>query len=177
MSLPAGYKFLPTEEELVVYYLENKVFCRPIPPHVILECGYHDIFSKSPKEIVASSSWKGLGWSGKECYFFIPEDDEDFDFDFDFNGKTIRMVGNGIGFWKSNVDEKKALINMNGEIFALKKNLTYFSGRSSSEAKKTHWRMVVYSLPTQSYTKNNFKGRKWVLGRVKRGPDYSKYLF
>ncbi|KAI9173396.1 hypothetical protein LWI28_000679 [Acer negundo] len=147
MSLPAGYKFHPTEEELVVYYLENKVFRRPIPPDVIQEYGDDDIFGKSPKDVVASSS-KGLG---KECYFFIPQDE-----DFDGRNEIIRMVGNGLGFWKSSGDEK-ALFNINGEIFALKMNLTYFSGRPSSEPRKTHWRMEVYRLPTESYTNHNFK--------------------
>ena len=104
---------------------------------------------------MASSSSKGLG---KECYFFITEDE-----DFDGRNEIIRMVGNGLGFWKSSGDEK-ALLNINGEIFALKMNLTYFSGRPCSKPRKTHWRMEVYRLPTESYTNHNFKVNFVVMG-------------
>nr|UBT01672.1 NAC transcription factor 68 [Litchi chinensis] len=157
MSLPAGYKFLPTEEELVIFYLENKVFCKPIPKDVIEEFEHDDIFGKPPRDVVTSFS-EGLTVSSSsskgsinECFFFLPQYE-----DFYCGSRDIFLVvGNGIGFWKSSGDEI-ALVNINGVIFALKLPLIYYSGRPS-EARKTHWRMELYRLPTESYTKHSFK--------------------
>lgn len=86
-------------------------------------------------------------WSSgeKEKYFFIRDDEN-----IPCESEIIRIVGNGIGFWKSSGEEKP--ISVKGFVFAFIKHLIYFSG-SFSEAKKTHWKMDLYRLPTQFYTK------------------------
>lgn len=77
------------------------------------------------------------------------------------------MVGNGTGFWKSMEDEDP-VHNSDGDVFAFKIHLTYFSG-SLNKAKKTHWKMEEYRLPTKH-------GDEWVLARLKRGTDYIRSI-
>ena len=36
-SLPPGYRFNPTDAEIIVYYLRKKVDHQPLPPNKIIE--------------------------------------------------------------------------------------------------------------------------------------------
>nr|GMD95073.1 NAC domain-containing protein 101-like [Ipomoea batatas]GMD98137.1 NAC domain-containing protein 101-like [Ipomoea batatas]GMD99028.1 NAC domain-containing protein 101-like [Ipomoea batatas] len=100
MSLPVGYRFLPTDEELLKHYLIKKVFFRRIPANVIPDIHADELYSKSPKTLVENLDGK----SEREWYFFIHQDDY-------FYGKIVkdRMVGiNEIqrGFWRSIGEEE-----------------------------------------------------------------------
>ncbi|XWS60466.1 hypothetical protein CRYUN_Cryun07bG0038800 [Craigia yunnanensis] len=158
-QIPVGYRFVPTDEELVTHYLINKVFCNPVPAaSAFEEINATELYNKPPKSSVQFSSGE------REWFFFIH--DRNFD---DEQNKAIRMVGDGLGFWRS--DEEKPLFDKNGNVLAFKIHLNYFSG-CFSKAKKTHWRMVEYRLPIQFYTLHNYK-EKWVVGRLTRGKDYN----
>lgn len=88
----------------------------------------------------------------KEWFYFIREAE-------DFQGETnstVRTVGNGLGFWKSNGDEE-VIYNEDGHVIAFKIRLTYFSGNPSKSPKKTHWKLVVYWLPKECYSSENCK--------------------
>ncbi|XP_021669567.2 NAC domain-containing protein 101-like [Hevea brasiliensis] len=159
-ELPVGYRFLPTDEELVTHYLMNKVLYKPLPAHVAQDINASQFYSKPPNNIVTFSSGE------REWYFFIY-----LDADFLGENKAIRNVGDGIGFWKSSGQEKP-ICNSDGNVFALRFHFTYFSG-TLSNAKKTHWKMDEYRLPTQCDTDHNFKGEGWVLGRLRRGMEYN----
>lgn len=88
----------------------------------------------------------------KEWYFFIPEEENSFH----RSGKeTTRFVGDGTGFWKL-IGEERPMFNINGQVFALKRNLTYFSG-NPSEPRRTHWKMELFRLPLEFYTSQNPK--------------------
>ncbi|XVF11824.1 hypothetical protein REPUB_Repub08aG0060500 [Reevesia pubescens] len=143
-EFPVGYRFVPTDEELVTHYLLNKVFCNPIPASNFQEINATELYSKPPKRSVQLSSGE------KEWFFFIHED-ENFDHE---QNKRIRMVGDGLGFWQSNGE--KPVFDMNGNALAFKIHLIYFSG-CLSKAKKTNWRMDEYRLPIQFYTFHNPK--------------------
>lgn len=45
LKLPIGYRFRPTDEELVVHYLKSKVFGLPLPASIIPEL---DVFQSHP---------------------------------------------------------------------------------------------------------------------------------
>ncbi|KAK2965739.1 hypothetical protein RJ640_003277 [Escallonia rubra] len=47
-EMPPGYKFLPTDEELVTHYLTNKAFFKPLPAQVIQDIDATDLYSKPP---------------------------------------------------------------------------------------------------------------------------------
>ncbi|KAJ0047623.1 hypothetical protein Pint_16219 [Pistacia integerrima] len=158
MEVSVGYQFVPTDEELVLDYLFNKAFGKPLPAKMIQEIAASKLFEKPPKSLVTWSCGE------KECYFFIHDDEN-----IPSESEIIRIVGNGIGFWKSG-GEEKPISDVKGFVLAFKKHLIYFSG-SFSEAKKTHWKMELYRLTTEFYT--NFKGKNWELGRMRRGMDYS----
>lgn len=48
-NLPSGFVFAPTEEELVLYYLGNKVLGRRLPSNAIKEIDH--IYQFDPEEI------------------------------------------------------------------------------------------------------------------------------
>uniref|UniRef100_F6GT24 NAC domain-containing protein n=1 Tax=Vitis vinifera TaxID=29760 RepID=F6GT24_VITVI len=50
-KLPMGYRFLPTDEELVVYYLINKAFYRPLPAEVIPDIREREFYSSPPSDL------------------------------------------------------------------------------------------------------------------------------
>uniref|UniRef100_A0A5B7C6Q7 Putative NAC domain-containing protein 68-like n=1 Tax=Davidia involucrata TaxID=16924 RepID=A0A5B7C6Q7_DAVIN len=160
-EMPPGYRFSPTDEELVMYYLKNKVFDKPLPADVIRDIDASHIYSSHPKSIVGNSSWVE-----SERYFFIRRDEN-------FNGesKKAQIVGNGIGFWKS-VGEEEPIYNSDGDIFAFKITFIYFSG-PVSRPKRTHWRLEEYRLPLESNT-NDLKREEWMAARLLRGSDYNR---
>ncbi|XP_022715890.1 protein CUP-SHAPED COTYLEDON 2-like [Durio zibethinus] len=158
--LPVGYRFVPTDEELVSHYLINRVFCKPVPASVFQEINASELYSQPPKSSVQFSSGE------REWFFFIHKDGN---FDDEQHKTLFRMVGDGLGFWRSNGE--KPLFDTSGNVVAFKIHLTYFSG-CLSKAKKTHWRMDEYRLPIQFYTLHNSK-EEWALGRLTRGRDYN----
>lgn len=97
-----------------------------------------------------------------EWFFFIHEHQDTF-----CKLNSIRAVEDETGFWKS-MENEDPVYNSEGDVFAFKFHLTYFSGYLRN-ARKTHWKMEEYRLPTKH-------GEKWVLARLKRGTYYTSYF-
>lgn len=47
-QFPPGFRFHPSDEELIVYYLQNKVTSRPLPASIIAEI---DLYKYNPWEL------------------------------------------------------------------------------------------------------------------------------
>ncbi|KAK9278549.1 hypothetical protein L1049_028119 [Liquidambar formosana] len=141
-KFPVGYRFVPTEEELVTHYLMNKVSYKPLPPCVIEDIDATKLYSKPPPKCLETTSCEEREW-----FFFIHQD-ENFE-------KPIRMVGNGIGFWKSS-GEENLIYNLDGNVFASKTYYSYFRG-TLPKAKKTHWKMEEYRIHVECNTKQDSK--------------------
>ncbi|KAG7955014.1 hypothetical protein I3843_11G049800 [Carya illinoinensis] len=159
-ELPPGFRFMPTDQELVQHYLWKKELSIPVPGKVFQDIDARELYAKPPKSLVTFSR------EDREWYFFIYENEDSDD---DVRTAKTRVVENGQGFWKSWQEEDDPIYDADGNVIAFKKNLTYFSCRSS-KPKKTHWTM-------QEYRCNKGKGLKrkagWVLSRMKRGREYT----
>ncbi|XVE84206.1 hypothetical protein DITRI_Ditri16bG0151700 [Diplodiscus trichospermus] len=58
VKMPIGFRFHPTDEELVVHYLKRKALCLPLPASVIPE---FDVFQTDPWSLPGSGYWKPIG--------------------------------------------------------------------------------------------------------------------
>ncbi|KAL0416082.1 UNVERIFIED_CONTAM: NAC domain-containing protein JA2 [Sesamum latifolium] len=184
-ELPVGWRFAPTDEELIVSYLTNKVFEGSLPARVIEEIDADEFYNKRPKDlgrdfVVSKMCNEGseflvskehlVEWnlSGeRQWYFFINGDEY-------FHGKTEkdRCVGDGIGYWKS-IGKENPIRDAKGNVFAFKILYTYFSAKPKH--KRTHWRMEEFRLLKRSTTnEEDFHMEEWVVARVTRGEDYSE---
>lgn len=53
-QLPVGYKFLPTDEELVIHYLMNKLLNRLLPANIAPDIDASEFYSKPPNSLSVS---------------------------------------------------------------------------------------------------------------------------
>ncbi|PPD83678.1 hypothetical protein GOBAR_DD19403 [Gossypium barbadense] len=88
MSLPPGFRFHPTDEELVAYYLHNKITGRPIELEVIPEV---DLYKFEPWDLPDKSY---LPSKDMEWYFYSPRDKKYP------NGSRTNRATRG-GYWKA----------------------------------------------------------------------------
>ncbi|RDX60730.1 NAC transcription factor 47, partial [Mucuna pruriens] len=65
-NLPPGFRFHPTDEELILHYLSKKVASIPLPVSIIAEV---DIYKLDPWDLPAKATF-----GEKEWYFFSPRD-------------------------------------------------------------------------------------------------------
>ncbi|KAK7300173.1 hypothetical protein RJT34_11010 [Clitoria ternatea] len=166
-----GFRFHPTDEELVGFYLKRKVENKPLRIELIKQI---DIYKYDPWDFPKVSS---VG--EKEWYFFC------------IRGRKYRNSirpnrVTGSGFWKATGIDKpiySASVKEPHECIGLKKSLVYYRG-SAGKGTKTDWMMHEFRLPPKGKTSNNHpydakdvqEAEVWTLCRIfKRITSYKKH--
>ncbi|XP_057953969.1 transcription factor JUNGBRUNNEN 1-like [Malania oleifera] len=176
-----GFRFHPTDEELVGFYLRRKVEKKPLSIELIKQV---DIYKYDPWDLPKVSS---VG--EKEMYFFC------------IRGRKYRNSirpnrVTGSGFWKATGIDKPiyAVGRQPNDCIGLKKSLVYYRG-SAGKGTKTDWMMHEFRLPPTAAPHTNDdsfhphphphahpktiaqEAEVWTLCRIfKRDASYKKYL-
>jgi hypothetical protein len=152
-ELPPGFRFHPTDEELIMFYLKNQATSRPCPVSIIPEV---DIYKFDPWQLPEKAEFGENEW-----YFFTPRD---------------RKYPNGVrpnratlsGYWKATGTDKA--IHSGCKYVGVKKALVFYKGRPPKGI-KTDWIMHEYRLTSyprkQTYKQTgSMRLDEWVLCRI-----------
>ena len=133
-GLPPGFRFYPTDEELIVHYLRRRAAAAPCPAAVIAEV---DIYKLDPWELPSRAVFEG---DNDEWYFFSPRDRK-----YPNGVRPNRAAGSG--YWKATGTDKPITAGgvPGGEVVGVKKALVFYQGRPP-KGLKTNWIMHEYRL-------------------------------
>ncbi|KAE8675669.1 Protein FEZ [Hibiscus syriacus] len=129
-----GFRFHPTDEELVGFYLKKKIQEKPLPIELIKQV---DIYKYEPWDLPR------LAASGdKEWYFYCPRDRK-----YRNSARPNRVTG--AGFWKATGTDRPIYSSDGTRCIGLKKSLVFYRGRAA-KGMKTDWMMHEFRLPSMS---------------------------
>ncbi|KAJ1434769.1 NAC domain [Sesbania bispinosa] len=167
-QLPPGFRFHPTDEELVVHYLKRKADSAPLPVSIIAEI---DLYKFDPWELPSKASFGEQEW-----YFFSPRDRK-----YPNGARPNRAATSG--YWKATGTDKPILASDGHHKVGVKKALVFYGGKPPKGV-KTNWIMHEYRLadnkslnstsktpspapdPARSNKKNSLRLDDWVLCRI-----------
>ncbi|KAE8705326.1 NAC domain-containing protein 77 [Hibiscus syriacus] len=146
-NLPPGFRFHPTDEELVTYYLFHKVSDIRFTSKAIVDV---DLNKSEPWDLPGKATM-----GEKEWYFFNLRDRK-----YPTGLRTNRATE--AGYWKTTGKDKE-IFRAGGILVGMKKTLVFYKGRAP-KGEKSNWVMHEYRLEN----KNPFKPTKeeWVVCRV-----------
>lgn len=150
MDLPPGFRFHPTDEELITHYLSPKFVNKNFDAKAI---GEVDLNKVEPWELPLKAKM-----GEKEWYFFCVRDKK-----YPTGSRTNRATD--AGYWKATGKDKE--IYKEKTLVGMKKTLVFYKGRAP-KGEKTNWVMHEYRLEG-NYSINNLpKATKneWVICRV-----------
>ncbi|XP_066312781.1 NAC domain-containing protein 68-like [Miscanthus floridulus] len=153
LNLPPGFRFHPTDEELVVYYLCRKVARQQLPVPIIAEV---DLYKFDPWDLPEKALF-----GRKEWYFFTPRDRK-----YPNGSRPNRAAGRG--YWKATGADKPIAPKGSGRVAGVKKALVFYSGKAPRGV-KTDWIMHEYRLADADRApgkKGSQKLDEWVLCRL-----------
>jgi len=157
LQLPPGFRFHPTDEELVMYYLCRKCGGLPIAAPVIAEV---DLYKFEPWRLPEKAA--GGGQDSKEWYFFSPRDRK-----YPNGSRPNRAAGTG--YWKATGADKPV---GSPRPVAIKKALVFYAGKPPKGV-KTNWIMHEYRLAdvdrsaaARKKSNNALRLDDWVLCRI-----------
>eukprot|EP00268_Persea_americana_P062565 TRINITY_DN802_c0_g1_i2.p1 TRINITY_DN802_c0_g1~~TRINITY_DN802_c0_g1_i2.p1 ORF type:complete len:161 (-),score=39.38 TRINITY_DN802_c0_g1_i2:894-1376(-) len=127
VKLPPGFRFHPTDEELVVQYLKRKVFSCPLPASIIPEI---DVCKFDP--------WDLPGDSKQERYFFSIREAK-----YPNGNRPNRATGSG--YWKATGLDKQIVASRSNQVVGMKKVLVFYRGKPP-KGSRTDWIMHEYRL-------------------------------
>ncbi|CAL9108237.1 unnamed protein product [Musa acuminata var. zebrina] len=145
-SLPPGFRFHPTDEELITYYLSRKVTELGFATAAIADV---DLNRCEPWDLPGKASM-----GQKEWYFFNLKDRK-----YPTGLRTNRATD--AGYWKTTGKDKEILHRE--VLVGMKKTLVFYKGRAP-KGEKTGWVMHEYRLHT-GFPYNGTK-EEWVVCRV-----------
>jgi hypothetical protein len=148
LSLPPGFRFYPTDEELLVQYLCRKVAGHQFNLQII---GEIDLYKFDPWVLPSKALF-----GEKEWYFFSPRDRK-----YPNGSRPNRVAGSG--YWKATGTDK--IITTEGRKVGIKKALVFYIGKAP-QGTKTNWIMHEYRLFDSSRKAGSSKLDEWVLCRI-----------
>uniref|UniRef100_A0A0E0L2J9 NAC domain-containing protein n=1 Tax=Oryza punctata TaxID=4537 RepID=A0A0E0L2J9_ORYPU len=129
--LPTGFRFHPTDEELVINYLQRRATGLSCPIPIIADV---EIYNFNPWELPSMALFGEHEW-----YFFTLRDHR-----YPNSVRPSRSAASG--FWKATGTDKPIQVaNMQSTPIAMKKALVFYVGRPPLETKTT-WIMHEYRL-------------------------------
>ncbi|XP_055830288.1 NAC domain-containing protein 53-like isoform X2 [Solanum dulcamara] len=149
--LAPGFRFHPTDEELVRYYLRRKIYGRAFKSDLISEI---DIYKVEPWDLPGMSRLKtrDLEW-----YFFSVLDKK-----YGNGARTNRATEKG--YWKT-TGKDRAVHRNKSQVVGMKKTLVYHSGRAP-KGQRTNWVMHEYRLIDEALDRAGIPQDAFVLCRV-----------
>ncbi|KAI4376365.1 hypothetical protein MLD38_014134 [Melastoma candidum] len=147
-NLPPGFRFHPTDEELITYYLVNKISDFNFTGRAI---GDVDLNKCEPWDLPAKAKM-----GEKEWYFFSLRDRK-----YPTGVRTNRATTTG--YWKTTGKDKEIYNSVTSELVGMKKTLVFYRGRAP-RGEKSNWVMHEYRI----HSKSAFRTSKdeWVVCRV-----------
>ncbi|OAY79191.1 Protein FEZ, partial [Ananas comosus] len=128
-----GFRFHPTDEELVAFYLKRKVQQKSLSIELIRQL---DIYKYDPWDLA-----KELATTGeKEWYFYCPRDRK-----YRNSARPNRVTR--AGFWKATGTDRPIYSSEGNRCIGLKKSLVFYKGRAARGV-KTDWMMHEFRLPS-----------------------------
>ncbi|GMN54201.1 hypothetical protein TIFTF001_023337 [Ficus carica] len=130
--LPVGFRFQPTEQELVLYYLNSKAMNLDFedPTNRFQEL---DLYNFTPPQLREKYGVQ----KEREMYFFVKKV-------LKFStGKRLQRRTADNGHWRASTKESN--IEFNGRVVGHRRNLVYHKGKGRGG--KTNWLMCEYRLP------------------------------
>ncbi|EPS63677.1 hypothetical protein M569_11104 [Genlisea aurea] len=151
-ALPPGFRFHPTDEELITYYLLKKVLDGSFVSRAIAEV---DLNKSEPWHLPGKAKM-----GEKEWYFFSLRDRK-----YPTGLRTNRATE--AGYWKATGKDREIYSSKTGSLVGMKKTLVFYRGRAP-KGEKSNWVMHEYRLEGKfayHYLSRNAKG-EWVISRV-----------
>ncbi|XP_073128062.1 NAC domain-containing protein 104-like [Henckelia pumila] len=155
-NLPPGFRFYPTDEELVVHFLQRKAALLPYHPDIIPDL---DLYPHDPWDL----SGKAMG-EGNKWYFYSRR-------------TQVRVTGSG--YWQS-LGVEEPIYSSEGSKVGMKKYSAFYIGEPA-QGVKTNWMMEEYRLSDSAPTNNKASRSrrnskindytKWVMCRVYENDD------
>ncbi|PHT46257.1 hypothetical protein CQW23_15415 [Capsicum baccatum] len=150
MELPPGFRFHPTDEELITHYLSKKVVDSDF---FAMAIGEVDLNKVEPWDL----PWKAK-MGEKEWYFFCVRDKK-----YPTGLRTNRATA--AGYWKATGKDRE--IFRGKFLVGMKKTLVFYKGRAP-KGEKTNWVIHEFRLEGKMSLQNLPKTAKneWVICRV-----------
>ncbi|KAK8529728.1 hypothetical protein V6N13_102630 [Hibiscus sabdariffa] len=149
VNLPPGFRFYPTDEELIVHFLQRKAALLPCHPDVIPDL---ELYPYDPWELDGKALGEGNRW-----YFYSRR-------------TPNRSTGNG--HWKPmGIDEPVVNSNSSNKV-GMKKYFVFYIGESGPAGIKTNWIMQEYRLSDSDSGSGRSSKRRGGHSKI----DYSKWV-
>ncbi|CAN6440160.1 unnamed protein product [Victoria cruziana] len=151
--IPPGFRFHPTEEELVGYYLARKVADLKIDLDAIIDV---DLYRIEPWDLQDKCK---LGYEEQSDWYFFSHKDRKYP----TGTRTNRATA--AGFWKATGRDKAVFSKY--KLIGMRKTLVFYKGRAPN-GRKTDWIMHEYRL--ESHENPQLQDEGWVVCRAFRKP-------
>ncbi|KAL8521589.1 hypothetical protein ACS0TY_011929 [Phlomoides rotata] len=148
-KLPPGFRFHPTDEELITCYLINKISDANFTARAV---GDVDLNKCEPWDLPGKAKM-----GEKEWYFFSLRDRK-----YPTGVRTNRATNTG--YWKTTGKDKEIYNSNTSELVGMKKTLVFYRGRAP-RGEKTNWVMHEYRIHSKSAYRTT-KQDEWVVCRV-----------
>ncbi|XP_065846917.1 protein CUP-SHAPED COTYLEDON 3 [Euphorbia lathyris] len=148
-GLPPGFRFHPTDEELITFYLASKVFNGSFCGVEIAEV---DLNRCEPWDLPDVAKMGEREW-----YFFSLRDRK-----YPTGLRTNRATG--AGYWKATGKDREVYSASSGGLLGMKKTLVFYKGRAP-RGEKTKWVMHEYRLDGDFSYRHSCK-EEWVICRI-----------
>ncbi|KAJ4831860.1 hypothetical protein Tsubulata_025845 [Turnera subulata] len=167
--VPPGFRFHPTEEELLHYYLRKKISSERIDLDVIRDV---DLNKLEPWDIQETCK---IGTAPQNDWYFFSHKDKKYPTGTRTNRATTA------GFWKATGRDK--VIYSAGDRIGMRKTLVFYKGRAP-HGQKSDWIMHEYRLDDNNSDSNvcNITGEStlpeeaWVVCRIFKKKNHLKAL-
>ncbi|XP_059430197.1 NAC transcription factor 32-like [Corylus avellana] len=146
-TLPPGYRFRPTEEELINCYLNPKLLNQPLPRSQIIEAKIYDfhpdILTGMYQEIYTDKE-NGV----HEWYFFTPRERK-----YPNGERPNRTTGDG--YWKATGSDKP-IEDTRNILIGFKKTLVFYQGKAPGGV-KSNWIMHEFRTANPPLRKRKYE--------------------
>ncbi|XP_075085192.1 NAC domain-containing protein 104-like [Nicotiana tabacum] len=155
VNLPPGFRFSPTDEELVVHFLQRKASLLPCHPDIIPDL---HLYPYDPWDLDAGKTMA----VGNKWYFYSRITNE------------TRITGNG--YWQPVGVDESILSSSNHKVIGTKKYYGFYMGDEPPQGHKTNWLMQEYRLSHSSASTSSSNRSSSRRSTTHSTNEYSKWV-